>query len=75
MESFFADLKVEETHRYRHANISDLTASLRDYISFYTKKRPHSSIRNLTPVQAEDKYYKEESTAKHIGFTPFSCKK
>ncbi len=75
MESFFASLKVEETHRYRYANMSDLTASLRNYISFYNEKRPHSSIGNLTPVQAEDEYYKEQSTAKHIGCAPFACKK
>lgn len=75
MESFFASLKVEETHRYRYANMSDLTASLRNYISFYNKSRPHSSIGNLTPVQAENKYYKEQSTAKHIGCAPFACKK
>ena len=75
MESFFASLKVEETHRYRYANISDLTASLRDYISFYNEKRPHSSIGNLTPVQAENNYYKEQSTAKYIGCAPFACKK
>lgn len=75
MESFFASLKVEETHRYRYANISDLTASLRDYITFYNEKRPHSSIGNLTPVQAEDNYYKEQSTAKSIGCAPFAYKK
>lgn len=75
MESFFASLKVEETHRYRYANMSDLTASLRNYISFYNEKRLHSSIGNLTPVQAEDEYYKEQSTAKHIGCAPFACKK
>ena len=75
MESFFASLKVEEIHRYRYANISDLTASLREYISFYNEKRPHSSVGNLTPVQAEDKYYREQSTAKSIGCAPFACKK
>ena len=75
MESFFASLKVEETHRYRYANISDLTASLRDYISFYNEKRPHSSIGNLAPIQAENNYYKEQSTANHIGCAHFVCKK
>ena len=75
MESFFASLKVEETHRFRYAGISDLTASLREYISFYNEKRPHSSIGNLTPIQAENNYYKEQSTAKHIGCAPFACKK
>ena len=75
MESFFASLKVEETHRFRYAGMSDLTASLRDYISFYNEKRPHSSIGNLTPVQAENNYYKEQSTAQYIGCAPFACKK
>lgn len=60
---------------YRYANISDLTASPRDYITFYNEKRPHSSIGNLTPVQAEDNYYKEQSTAKSIGCAPFAYKK
>lgn len=75
MESFFASLKVEETHRFRYAGISDLTASLRDYITFYNEKRPHTSIGNLTPIQAESNYYKEESTANHIGCAHFSCEK
>ena len=75
MESFFASLKVEETYRFRYGGMSDLTASLRDYISFYNEKRPHSSIGTLTPIQAENNYYKEESTAKHIGCAHFSCEK
>ena len=75
MESFFASLKVEETHRYRYANMSDLTTSLQEYISFYNERRLHSSVGNLTPVQAEEKYYKEQSTAKHFGCAPFACKK
>ncbi len=28
-------MKVEEIHCFRHAGIKDLTASLRDYVSFY----------------------------------------
>lgn len=75
MESFFASLKVEETHRFRYAGMSDLTASLRDYITFYNEKRPHTTIENLTPIQAENNYYKEQSTANHIGCARFSCKK
>ena len=75
MESFFASLKVEETHRFHYGGMSDLTASLRDYISFYNEKRPHSSIGTLTPIQAENNYYKEQSAANHIGCAPFACKK
>lgn len=75
MESFFASLKVEETHRFRYAGIGDLAASLRDFISFYNERRPHTSIGNLTPIQAENNYYKEQSTAKLFGCAPFACKK
>ena len=75
MESFFASLKVEETHRFRYASMSDLTASLRDYITFYNEKRPHTTIENLTPIQAENNYYKEQSTANYIGCAHFSYKK
>lgn len=57
MESFFASLKVEETHRFCYAGMSDLTASLRDYIAFYNEKRPHTTSGNLTPIQAENNYY------------------
>lgn len=42
-----------ETDRFRYAGMSDLTASLRDYITFYNEKRPHTTIGNLTPIQAE----------------------
>lgn len=75
MESFFASLKVEETHRFHYVGMSDLTASLRDYISFYNEKRPHTTIGNLTPIQAENNYYEEQSTAKLISCAPFACKK
>ena len=61
MESFFASLKVEEIHRYRYANISDLTASLRDYISFYNNRRPHTSIGGRTPVEAENEYFRVQA--------------
>ena len=64
MESFFAALKVEETHRFQYRDISDLTASLRNYLDFYNRLRPHSSIGNLTPIQAEIAYYHEKSTVK-----------
>ena len=72
MESFFAHLKTEEFHRFRYRGIIDLTASLRDYIDFYNTKRPHSSIGNMTPDQAEANYYKEKSAAKDIGCAPFA---
>lgn len=62
MESFFASLKVEEIHRYRYHGISDLAASLKEYLEFYNHKRPHSSIGNQTPAQAEEIYFKKQNT-------------
>lgn len=61
MESFFASLKVEEIHRFHYAGISDLTASLRDYISFYNNKRLHTSIGGRTPAEAENEYFQRAS--------------
>lgn len=76
MESFFASLKVEEVHRYRYHGISDLTMSLREYIDFYNRKRPHSSIDNQTPAQAEETYYKKQGTVSICtDCVPFACKK
>lgn len=76
MESFFASLKVEEIHRYRYHGISDLAASLKEYLEFYNHKRPHSSIGNQTPVQAEETYFKKQSAVSiSTGCVPFVCKK
>ena len=61
MESFFSSLKVEEIHRFHYAGISDLTASLRDYISFYNNKRLHTSIGGRTPAEAENEYFQRAS--------------
>lgn len=76
MESFFASLKVEEIHRYRYHGISDLAASLKEYLVFYNHKRPHSSISNQTPVQAEETYFKNQSAVSiSTDCVPFACKK
>ena len=67
MESFFASLKVEEIYRFHYAGISDLTASLRSYISFYNNKRPHTSIGGITPVEAENEYFQRLSAVETTG--------
>lgn len=61
MESFFASLKVEEIHRFHYAGISDLTASLRNYIFFYNNKRPHSNNGGRTPTETEHEYLQKQS--------------
>mgnify|MGYP002510809168 FL=1 len=76
MESFFASLKVEEIHRYRYHGISDLAASLKEYLEFYNHKRPHSSIGNQTPAQAEEIYFKKQNAVSiSTDCVPFVCKK
>lgn len=76
MESFFASLKVEEVHRYRYHGIADLAASLREYIDFYNHRRPHSSIGNQTPAQAEEIYFKKQNVVSiSTDCVPFACKK
>lgn len=66
MESFFGSLKIEEIHRFRYHGITDLTDSLKKYLDFYNNKRPHSSIGNLTPVQAEELHYKKQNAVNHF---------
>lgn len=76
MESFFASLKVEEVHRFRYHGISDLAASVKEYLEFYNHKRPHSSIGNQTPVQAEEIYFKNQSAVSiSTDCVPFAYKK
>ena len=65
MESFFGSLKTEEIHRFRYHGLTDLTDSLKEYLDFYNNRRSHSYIGNLTPVQAEELYYKKQSTVEH----------
>ena len=69
MESFFGSLKTEEVYRFRYHGLTDLTDSLKEYLDFYNNRRPHSYIGNLTPVQAEELYYKKQSTVEH----PTNC--
>ena len=67
MESFFASLKVEEIHRFHYTGKSDLTASLRDYISFYNNKRPHSNNGGRTPAETEHEYLQKQSAVEATG--------
>ena len=67
MESFFASLKVEEIYRFCYAGIRDLTASLRDYISFYNNKRPHTSNGVRTPAETELEYFQKHGADEATG--------
>ena len=53
-ESFFASLKKEELYRREHPSDRAFQASVASYIEFYNTKRPHRTLKNLTPCQMEE---------------------
>lgn len=53
-ESFFASLKKEELYRKDHPSDRVFQASVASYIEFYNTKRPHRTLKNLTPCQMEE---------------------
>ena len=56
MESFFSRLKVELIYPNNFHSIEDAKAGLFEYIEiFYNRKRRHSSIGYLSPVDYEER--------------------
>ena len=55
-ESFFASLKKEELYRKDHPSDRAFQASIASYIEFYNTKRPHRTLKNLTPCQMEESF-------------------
>ena len=53
-ESFFASLKKEELYRKDHPSDRAFQTSVASYIEFYNTKRPHRTLKNLTPCQMEE---------------------
>ena len=54
VESFFSTLKLEWTNRQRYQGLDDLRASLVDYLGFYNRKRLHSTLGYVSPVEFEE---------------------
>lgn len=54
-ESFFHSLKADVIHGVAFPNDEALRACLRWYVPFYNRKRLHSSLGNLSPVEFEKK--------------------
>ena len=56
VESFFASLKRERTRRRNYRTRDEARADVFDYIErFYNRKRRHSYVGNISPVQFENR--------------------
>jgi len=54
MESFFKTLKVERLHQRRYESRTQAKLDIVDWVEgFYNRKRLHSSIGYLTPIDHE----------------------
>lgn len=58
-ESFFKQMKREELNRRTFHLLVEFRLFCFKYIERYNK-RPHSSLGNLTPAEAEDKYWAKQ---------------
>ena len=52
-ESFFSLLKRERVHRRRYWGRDEATEDIAEYIDFYNRKRRHSHVGDMSPVQFE----------------------
>jgi len=54
MESFFSSLKRERVHRRKYWSRTEASKDIEDYIeSFYNRRRRHSQVGDVSPVQFE----------------------
>lgn len=61
MESFFATLKKERIYRREYVTMEDIKRDMFKYIElFYNRKRLHSTLGYMSPVEYRLKYDKEE---------------
>lgn len=51
IERFWRSLKYEHVYLYSHATTRELSAGIREYVSFYNHDRKHQGINNKTPQQ------------------------
>ena len=62
VESFFASLKSDLTRRQRFGSHTEARSALFDYIeTFYNRRRRHSSLGYLTPVEYEQRHHARQS--------------
>lgn len=56
-ETFFSTLKREELYRKDYPSEKKFKQAVDTYMTFYNTKRPHKTLKNLTPCQAEERFY------------------
>ncbi|WP_153039320.1 integrase core domain-containing protein, partial [Pseudovibrio axinellae] len=56
IERFWRTIKYEEVYLKAYASVPEARKSIKQYITFYNQKRPHSSLDWNTPDQAYCKY-------------------
>ena len=66
MESFFSALKKEELYSSNYRSLSDLKERISQYMEFYNMKRPHSTLKYMTPNAYEARYSDIDQT-KRVG--------
>ena len=60
-ESFFATIKKERIHRRKYGTLDEVKADMFKYIElFYNRKRMHSTLGYMSPVEYRLKYDKEQ---------------
>ena len=55
-ESFFASLKKEELYRRGYSSEAAFKQSVDSYIEFYNIKRPHRTLKNITPCSVAEEF-------------------
>lgn len=64
-ETFFSTLKREELYRKDYPSEKKFKQAVDTYMTFYNTKRPHKTLKNLTPYQAEERFYTCQKDTQH----------